>query len=92
MKSSALVLEEVQAEIQARVALAENAVRQTADAEKVAALNDAQRLALARLVRAELATEVNKGNRRNLWQGIAVNVVFFLLGVLATALGAAWFR
>jgi hypothetical protein len=86
MRSSSMVLEEVQAEIQARVALAEEAKRSATDAQHVAQLNEAQRLAVARLVRAELNSEVAKSDRRAFWQSLAINFLFFAAGVAVTLL------
>jgi hypothetical protein len=52
MRSAALVLEEVQAEIQTRVAVANTARQAAEEAERLAALNATQQQAVARLVRA----------------------------------------
>jgi hypothetical protein len=90
MRSSARVLEEVQAEIEARIALAERAKADAQDAEQLAQLNEAQRLALARLVRAEVSTEVSKDSRRSFWQSFAVNLIFFVLGGVASVLITLW--
>ncbi|MBQ1019175.1 hypothetical protein KBX71_15060 [Micromonospora sp. D93] len=84
MRSSSVLLEEVQAEIQARISLADKAKRDAAEAESLAQMNDAQRIAVARLVRAELAVEVRKSSTRSFWQGFAANFVFFALGVIAS--------
>ncbi|MGC5019396.1 hypothetical protein [Micromonospora sp. DT47] len=88
MRSSSRVLEEVQAEIQARLALAEKAKKDADEAQQVAQLNEAQRLAVARLVRAELAGEVSKSSKRTFWQGFAVNFFFFAAGVVASVVTA----
>lgn len=90
MRSSALVLEEVQAEIQARVALAEKAKTDAQEAEQLAQMNEAQRIAVARLVRAELASEVHKSSKRSFWQGFAVNFLFFVGGVVASIATTVW--
>jgi hypothetical protein len=88
MRSSSLVLEEVQAEIQARIALAEKAKQDAEEAAQVAQLNEAQRIAMARLVRAEMAVEVAKGGKRSFWQGFAINLLFFIAGVGASVVTA----
>jgi multidrug efflux pump subunit AcrA (membrane-fusion protein) len=92
VRSSSRVLEEVQAEIQARVALAERAKQDAEEAEQVAQLNEAQRAAIARLVRAEVATEVERGNRRSFWQGVGINFSFFVAGGLVSFLVTVWFE
>jgi len=84
MRSAALLLEEVQAEIQARVALADKAKRDADEANQVAQLNEAQRTAVARLVRAELASEVSQGTMRSFWLGFATNLLFFIAGAALT--------
>jgi hypothetical protein len=90
MRSSSRVLEEVQAEIQARITLAENAKRDADEAEQLAQLNDAQRAALARLVRAEVSGEISRGGRRSFWLGVVVNFVFFAAGVGVTVVLTTW--
>lgn len=80
MRSSSHVLEEVQAEIQARIALAEKAKVDAMEAEQLAQLNEAQRVALARLVRAEVSSEVTKSSRRSFWQSVGMNFLFFAAG------------
>lgn len=90
MRSSARVLEEVQAEIQARIALAEKAKRDAEEAEQLAQLNEAQRAALARLVRAEVSGEIASGGRRSFWLGVVVNFIFFAAGAGVTALLTVW--
>jgi hypothetical protein len=84
MRSAALLLEEVQAEIQTRIALAEKAKLDADEADQVAQLNEAQRVAVARLVRAELASEVSHGTKRSFWLGFATNFFFFIAGVALT--------
>lgn len=90
MRSSALLLEEVQAEIQARIALAEKAKKDADDNERLAQLNEAQKIALARLIRAEVSGEVSRGSRRSFWQGFALNLLFFVLGGVVSVATTVW--
>lgn len=90
MRSSSRVLEEVQAEIEARIALAEKAKRDAEEAEQLAQLNEAQRAALARLVRAEVSVEISRGGRRSFWQGVTINFLFFAVGAGVTVVLTIW--
>jgi hypothetical protein len=90
MRSSAQILEQVQAEIQARVALATKAKQDAEEAERIAELNEAQRVAVARLVRAELTTEFAKTSRRSFWQGFIVNFLFFVGGAVVSVITTLW--
>lgn len=90
MRSSAQILEQVQAEIQARVELATKAKQDAEEAEQVAQLNEAQRVAVARMVRAELAGEVANSSRRSFWQGFIVNFLFFASGAIVSVITTVW--
>ena len=90
MRSSARLLEQIQSEIQARIALATKAKQDADEAERIAQLNEAQRIAVARLVRAELAGEVAKTSRRSFWQGFAVNFAFFVSGSILSVITTLW--
>lgn len=90
MQSSAQILEQVQAEIQARTALAAKAKQDAEEAQHVAQLNEAQRAAVARLVRAELAGEVAKTSRRSFWQGFVINFLFFIGGAVLSVITTLW--
>src|SRR5262249_49608497 len=90
MRSSAQILEQVQAEIQARVALVTKVKQDAAEAERIAQLNETQRIAVARMVRAELATEFAKTSRRSFWQGFMVNFLFFVGGAVVSVITTLW--
>jgi hypothetical protein len=87
MRASARLLEEISAEMDARLLAAERLKTEAEAAERLAELNDAQRQAVARLVRAEVSTEGKKSFR----QGLAANFFFFLAGVLASIATTMWF-
>jgi len=90
MRWSARILEEVQAEIEARITLATKAKQDAEEAERVAQLNEAQRVAIARLVRTELAREFAKTSRRTFWQGFMVNFLFFVSGGVLSVITTLW--
>lgn len=92
MAASARLLEEVQAEINARIQLADRARRDAEEAHDLAQLSEAQRVALARLVGTEVQTEINRSSRRAFWQSFAVNFLFFLLGVGVTLFADVFLR
>jgi hypothetical protein len=77
--SSALVVE-VEAALRARQAAAERLRGEAETAQRIMDLTQAERDAVAAVLRAEVARE----GKKTLWQGAAVNGVFFLLGIVAT--------
>ncbi|HEX6472198.1 MAG TPA: hypothetical protein VF069_24105 [Streptosporangiaceae bacterium] len=79
-RQSARLLAEVEAEIDARAARAARLKRDAEDAEHILALTEQERHAVARLVRAEVGAE----GRRNFRQGLWINLLFFVAGVLAS--------
>ncbi len=87
MRASARLLEEISAEMDARLVAAERLKTESQAAERLAELNEAQRQAVARLVRAEVSTEGKKSFR----QGLLANFLFFLAGVFASIATTLWF-
>ncbi len=80
MRTSAELLTTVQAEIEARAARAERLAEEVQTAERLAELNKAERDAVARLVRAEIAGESKRSARRDL----LINGLFFVAGIAAS--------
>jgi hypothetical protein len=87
-RQSSAELELIQAEIAARLTLAKKAKKDAEQAVQLASLNEEQRAAVARLLRAEVAAEVvaegKRSGRRAFWVGFLTNFAFFALGVVAT--------
>lgn len=80
MSSAARLLNQVEAEIQARSASAERLKEEAQAAENLANLNQAQRDAIAKLVRNEIGVETKKATR----QSYIASALFFIAGVAAT--------
>lgn len=80
MRQSSRLLEQVTAELEVRATAAERLRRDAATAEQVAKLNQAERDAVAHLLRAELTTEARRSTR----VAILTGLLFFVGGVAAT--------
>jgi CHASE1-domain containing sensor protein len=80
MRSAARLLNQVEAEIQARSASAERLKEEAQAAENLVKLNQAQRDAIAKLVRNEIGAETKKATR----QSYIASALFFIAGVAAT--------
>ena len=82
MRRSSELVTEVEAALRARQAAAEKLRVEVETAQRIKNLTQEERDAVAVLLRSEVARE----GRKNLWQGVLVNAVFFCLGILATLL------
>lgn len=80
MQESARLLEQVSGEIDARAAAAAQLQREAREAEQLAQLNQAERDAVVRAVRAEIVSESKKSAR----QGLLANILFFIAGIAAS--------
>lgn len=80
MQESAQLLEQVSGEIEARSAAAAQLQKEAQEAEQLAKLNQAERDAVVRAVRAEIVSESKKSARQGLW----ANLLFFIAGVAAS--------
>jgi VIT1/CCC1 family predicted Fe2+/Mn2+ transporter len=80
MRDAAKLLNQVQAEIEARSARAKNLKEEAQTAEELAKLNQAERDAIATLVRNEIGAETRKATR----QSYIAGALFFIAGVIAT--------
>jgi TolA-binding protein len=80
MRSSARLVEQVTAEIEARAATAERLRDEAQAAEQLAQLSKAERDAVARLVRAEVSDQ----NRKSTRLSFVASALFFVAGVAAT--------
>jgi hypothetical protein len=79
MRRARELVDGVEAELTARQAAIDRLRTQAADWERLASFRQTEAAAVASLVR----QEVSRGGRRGLWQGAAVNGVFFIAGYAA---------
>jgi t-SNARE complex subunit (syntaxin) len=82
LKEAVELINRIESEIKARQVLVSKLEKDIETSKKIAALKQAEVEAVAQVFRGELQTE----SRRSLWRDIAVNVVFFLFGVVFTIL------
>jgi hypothetical protein len=82
LAESAVVIEAMQKEIEARKELVSKLEKDARTYEQAAALNRTQVEAVAQLLRGELRV----GERRSLTWSIAINFIFFLFGILISVL------
>lgn len=79
MRDARELVDGVEAELMAREAALLRLTEQAAEWERLAALKQQEAKAVAALVRNEVA----RGGRRSLWQGVAINALFFAAGYAA---------
>ncbi|GAA3937277.1 hypothetical protein Aau02nite_78880 [Amorphoplanes auranticolor] len=80
MKKSSELVAEVEAALDARRAAVDQLRLEAETAQQIKDMSDEQRIAVANVLRAEVARE----GKKTLWQGATVNGFFFALGVVVT--------
>jgi hypothetical protein len=80
MKASAILIEQISAEMDARAKTAASLKAEAEQAQQLASLHEEQQKAVVRAVRAEMTSESKRTARRNL----VANIMFFLGGVLVS--------
>lgn len=84
MSTSSRLMEQVTAELEARVLLAEQLKKEAEAAEALAGLNKGQREAVARLVRGEVSAEIAAESRRAKRLSITIGFLYFAAGAAAS--------
>ena len=87
LKSSAQELGELQTELEKRVKMVEKLKEEAEQAETIISLTDEQ----VKAIRTTLNNELQKEGRKSFWQGVIVNLVFFVLGAIVSYVVSKYF-
>jgi len=80
LRESSELIGKIESEIQERSALVQKLKSDAETYNEIVKLKESEVEAVAQLLRGELKKE----GKRSFWQGVAVNFVFFVLGVIAS--------